>query len=153
MYIAADLLWQYACVSIRHEDSMCGPHGDTPLLWLGLTWGLHIELACAKPRRLWRLFGAEALLKSSRRRRSRGRRHGRVVHVPVPGHATASLTTPEPRARHLGGAGGRTTPLQAVEACRPGYKLGLPRLLLYEVSSLGMGTDRSHTAGWRYTVW
>src|SRR5262244_3282977 len=77
---------------MRHEDSMCGPHGDTPLLWLGLTWGLHIELACAKPRRLWRLFGAEALLKSSWRRRARGRRHGRVVHVPVPGHATASLT-------------------------------------------------------------
>src|SRR5215471_10137588 len=75
---ASSVYWRNnATRYIRHEDSMCGPHGDTPWLWLGLTWGLHIELACAQPRRLWRLFGAEALLKSSQRRRARGRRHGR----------------------------------------------------------------------------
>ena len=55
-------------------------------------WGLHIELACAKPRWLWRLFGAEALFASSRRRHCLGRRGGEVAPVPVPGHETPSLT-------------------------------------------------------------
>src|SRR5262249_57200506 len=92
---------------------------------MGRTWGQHIELACAKPRWLWRLFGAEAFLKPSRRRRAYGRRHGWMVHVPVLGHETASWTAPSPRSRRLGGAGGRTTPLQVVEACREGHTRGL----------------------------
>jgi len=38
------------------------PQAEIPAVWLGdACGGLHMELACAKPRRLWRLFGAEAL--------------------------------------------------------------------------------------------
>ena len=25
--------------TIRHEESMCGPHGERSALWLGLMWG------------------------------------------------------------------------------------------------------------------
>jgi hypothetical protein len=40
---------------------MWSPPAETPAVWLGdARGGLHIDLACAKPRRLWRLFGPEA---------------------------------------------------------------------------------------------
>jgi hypothetical protein len=40
---------------------MWSPPAETPAVWLGdARGGLHIDLACAKLRRLWRLFGPEA---------------------------------------------------------------------------------------------
>src|SRR2546428_10300902 len=60
--------------------------------------GTHVgaahRMACAKPRRLWRLLGAEALFGPSRRGIGIGSRCLRMAYVPVSGHATASLTPP-----------------------------------------------------------
>lgn len=69
------------------------------------------------------------------------------------GYETASLVVASSRDKSRAGGGGRTTPVQAVQACRDSHARDLPAVLLYEVSSRGMGTARFHTAGWRYRVW
>src|SRR5215472_7781879 len=78
-----------------------------------------------------------------------GTRGGQPGHI---GHGTASffVTFVEDK-DHIRG-GGRTTPMQAVQACCQGLISGGVASFLYEVSRPGAGTDRSHTAGWRYNV-
>jgi hypothetical protein len=66
-------------------------HGEAPTVWLGRMWELHKDLACAKSRRLWRLFGAWVLYALCRREIHVGSRGGRVAHVPVSGHETLCL--------------------------------------------------------------
>jgi len=84
--------WRHSEHGMRHEDSMCSPQAQTPT-WLRATrGGLHIELACAKPRRLWRLFRVEALCDPSRRRTGSCSRGRRVAKVASPGDETSSLT-------------------------------------------------------------
>ena len=99
------------------------------------------------------MFGAEAFFAPSRRRSCLGSRGGWVAHGPVPGHETASLTPSSPQSRRLGEACGRTTPLQTAQACCLGDEQSYRVALLYDVSSPGAGTERSHTLGCRYTVW
>jgi hypothetical protein len=51
-----------------------------------------------------------------------------MANIPVPGPETASGVAPELPSRGLVGACGRTTPLQAVQACGPGHTLPVPGL-------------------------
>src|SRR5215475_12741719 len=116
-------------IVIRHEDSMGSPHAERPALLVGKgRWGLPIELACAKPRRLWRLFRGEGLFDLCRRGLHVGSRGLWMANIPVPGPEMASCVAQELQSRCLVGDCGRTTPLQAVQACGPGHTLHLPGL-------------------------
>jgi hypothetical protein len=78
-----------------------------------------------------------------------GRAGGQPGHI---GHDIASFFLTFVQDKGRAGGGGRTTPVQAVQACCQGLISGCVTSFLYEVSSPGAGTDRSHTAGWRYNV-
>src|SRR5947208_3624764 len=80
-----------------------------------------------------------------------------VADLSQVGRRSSALTqascSPHPWSKRPGDGGGRTTPLQAIEACCRGHAWVCLVCLLYEVSSRGAGTARSHTAGCRYNVW
>jgi len=105
------------------------PQAETPAVWLGdACGGLHIEWACAQPRRRWRLCGVEALFWSISAEdllrpqgRLGGTRPGPRAWDGLFAHLIASVKT-------LGEACGRTTPLQAAQACCLGDDRALPCL-------------------------
>src|ERR687887_615791 len=130
--------------------SLCGaPRQRARALGWHIRWGLHIDLACTKRRRLWillrdeRALGAHTLTWPSL---WQGRAGGQPGHI---GHGTASFCVTFVEDKDRAEGGGHTTPVQAVQACCQGLLSGCIASFLYEVSSPGAGTDRSHTAGWR----
>ena len=108
---------------------MWSPQAESPVLGWNIQWGLHIDLACTKRRRLWILlgeegaFGAPTLKLPSLWQGRAGGQHG------YSGHGTASFFVAFVEDKGRAGGGGRTTPVQAVQACYPSHT----RALLYRM--------------------
>jgi hypothetical protein len=108
---------------------MWSPQAESSRIGMAHTMGLHIDLACTKRRRLGILlreegaFGAHTLKLPSL---WQGRAGGQPGHI---GHGTTSFFVAVVENKGRAGGGGRTTPVQVVQACCPSST----RVLLYRV--------------------
>ncbi len=104
---------------------MWSPQAASSALRWNIPWGLHIDLACTKRRRLWillreeRAFGAHTLTLPSLWQGRAGGQHGHL------GHGTTSFFVAFVEDKGRAGGGGRTPPVQAVQACYPSHTRAL----------------------------